>query len=75
MENIPEKIKLKFSKRYKQIIEETRIETYPLDLESAIELHRLTKRVLARIHRENEALEALIKKALLAEDISASSES
>lgn len=72
LESIPEKVKGKIGKRYKQIIEETKMEKYALNVESAIELHRLTKRSLARIHREGEYLESTVKKALLAEDILAS---
>lgn len=42
---------------------------YPPDLETAIELHRWCKRAIARVKREDEEYESIIKRALFAEDV------
>ena len=69
MAMVPELVKIRIAKRYKQLIVERDYTNYPNDLETAIELHRWVKRVMARLHRANEEHEAYIKKAIFAEDV------
>lgn len=51
---VPENMIIKISKRWKQMMKELKFTEYPHDVETAIELHRWLKRVLARQHRLEE---------------------
>lgn len=53
-EMIPEDIKVKICRRYKNMFNDLKLTEYPHDLETAIELHRWCKRAKARVDRAND---------------------
>ena len=67
---VPDRLQEKIPKKYEEFLQQTSyLSKYPFSLESAIENHRLLKRVLARLRRLSLTEKSFLKEAILYEDV------